>query len=305
MTAANLASVEDKTPSTESRASRFAIPIALLSLYVVWGSTYLAIKLAIESFPPLYMAAARFLIAGVILYVVLRWRGAPAPQPKQWLGSVAVGGLLLAGGNGLVGVAEQHVASGLAAVVIGTVPLWAALFAGIWGRWPSRFELIGLVLGFAGIILLNAGTSLSAHPQDAALLVFAAVAWAFGSMWSRHLPLPHGIMASAAEMLTGGVLLIFEGLITGERIAAMPTSTSLLAILYLIVFGSMIGFVSYSFLLRTVRPALATSYAYVNPAIAVLLGIALAGEHISAAGIAALLIIMTAVVLVIVGRQQR
>ncbi|MGH2441782.1 MAG: drug/metabolite exporter YedA [Chloroflexota bacterium] len=289
----------------QALANRFAVPVALVVLYIVWGSTYLGIRYAIETIPPFLMASIRFLVAGVLLYVLLRARGAPNPSPRQWLSGTIVGVLLLAGGNGLVGFGEQYVASGLAAVLIGTVPLWAALFAGIWGLWPRRLESGGLVVGFLGLAVLNTSSGLHGHPLAAGILIFAAISWAFGSVWSRSLPMPPGMMASATEMLTGGVVLLAMSLVRGERFAHGPSPTSVWALIYLIVFGSFIAFTAYNYLLQHVRPALATSYAYVNPMVAVILGVALVGEKVSASEVVALLIVVTGVGLVIMGRQRQ
>jgi len=257
------------------------IVLALLAVYLIWGSTYLAIRLAIESTPPLLMAGVRFLLAGGILYLLLRIRGETPPSHSQWIGSGGVGVLLIGGGMGGVAFAEQWVASSVTALCIATTPLWISLFAGLWGRWPMRTEWIGLGLGFVGVICLNVGSSLWANPLGAAILLLSPVCWAFGSAWSHHLPLPSGLMASATEMLIGGGFLTLVGLLLGERISGQPTIQSLLAIAYLVVFGSLIAFTAYGYLLRHLRPALATSYAYVNPIIAVGLGVGFAGERIT------------------------
>src|SRR5919201_1767757 len=205
------------TPQTPSpRGSRFSIPLALLAVYVIWGSTYLGIRIAIESLPPFLMAGARFLIAGALLFAFLRLRGAPMPNRTQWLGAAALGCLLLVGGNGGVSFAEKWISSGLAALVVGTVPLWAALFAGLWGRWPTRIEWAGLALGLLGIVLLNLESNIQANPLGAVVLFIAPISWALGSVWSRHLNVPGGLMASASEMLVGGVVCLVLSLALGE-----------------------------------------------------------------------------------------
>jgi drug/metabolite transporter (DMT)-like permease len=284
--------------------SRGKLLIALLSVYFIWGSTYLAIRIALEGFPPFMMAGVRFIIAGGGLYLFLRVRGVPAPDRSQWKGASLVGGFLLVGGNGGVVFAEQSVASGLAALGVATVPLWMVLFAGIWKSRPARLEWAGLFLGFAGIILLNFEGEMRASPAGATALVIAAICWAFGSAWSRHLSLPSGLMASAAEMIAGGVLLLAISFFTGERLDRFPAWHAIGALFYLIVFGSLIGFSAYTYLLSKARPALATSYAYVNPIIAVGLGVMFAGERITAIGITAMLIIITAIGMVILGQKR-
>lgn len=293
-----------KQPGDE-RSKRLAIVLALILLYILWGGTYLGMRIALQSFPPFLLAGVRFLVAGTLLFTFLRARGAALPTRKEWLGAALVGALLLVGGNGGVTFAEQWVASGLAAVAIGAVPLWAALFAGLFGRWPTRFEWCGLVVGFAGLILLNLGHGLtSANPLGALVLLIAPVCWAFGSIISQRVSLPKGLMASAAELLCGGALLTLLGLGSGERITSVPTLPAILAMLFLIAGGSLIAYTAYGYLLSHVRASLATSYAYVNPVVAVCLGVWLAGERISVTGIIAMLIILSGVVLVTLGREN-
>ena len=272
---------------------------AFTALYLVWGSTYLAIRIGVESWPPMLMAGVRFVIAGSLLYGFLRWRGVPAPTWPQWRSAGAIGFLLLSCGNGGVTLAEHAgVASGVAALAVATVPLFTLLF-GLWfGHRNSRLEWAGILLGLAGIALLNLGSNLQASPMGAALLIFAAAAWAFGSVWSKTLPLPQGAMASAAEMLVGGGALLLGSALSGERLTQMPSAAGWGALAYLVVFGSIVAFSSYMYLLKHVRPAAATSYAYVNPVVAVLLGIAFAGEQIGAEEALAMGVIVGAVVLI-------
>lgn len=275
------------------------VPLALLALYLIWGSTFLGMKFAIESFPPFLMAALRFLCAGSLLYMLLRGRGAPHPTLAEWRGAAIVGTLLLAVGNGGVAYAQQTVATGVAAMVIGTVPLWAVLFAGAWGHRPRRGELLGIALGIAGVTLLSATGSLQSSPTGAILLLLAAMAWAFGSIWGKRLPMPQGAMASAAQMLCAGAVLAVTSLASGEHMKGAPSAKALLALGYLIVFGSFVAYSAYLYLLKTVRPALATSYAFVNPVVAVLLGAWLAEEPFVAQDLIALGIILASVLLVL------
>ena len=272
---------------------------AFLALYLVWGSTYLVIRIGVESWPPLMMAGIRFLIAGCLLYGFLRFRGAPAPTFAQWKASAAIGFLLLACGNGGVTLAEHAgIASGIAALAIATMPLFTLLFGLFWGNRTTRLEWAGIILGLIGIGLLNLGSNLQASPYGAALVIFAAAAWAFGSVWSKHLPLPEGPMASGAEMITAGVMLLIASAINGEHLDHMPSAAGWGALAYLIVFGSIVAFSAYMYLLKNVRPAAATSYAYVNPAVAVLLGILFAGETIGPEECLAMAVIISAVVLI-------
>lgn len=298
----NPAIAKDKPLATSG--NRFLILLSLLALYLIWGSTYLAMRIGLYGFPPFLMAGVRFLIAGGILYPLLRLRGAPAPTRAQWMGSAIIGVLLLAGGNGGVVFSEQWVATGLASVGIAAVPLWAALFAGLWGRWPTRVEWFGLGLGFIGVMLLNLGNGMWANPLGAIALLLAAISWALGSIWSRHISLPSGLMASATQMLVGGCVLIIMSFGLRERTPNLAIGQSLWAIVYLVIFGSLVAFSAYGYLLRHVRPALATSYAYVNPMVAVGLGILLAGEHLTLLEIAAIIIILSGVGLVSLGKGR-
>lgn len=277
--------------------SRGGIGLALLAVYVIWGSTYLGIKIGLAGFSPFLLAGIRFTLAGGGLMLALRLRGEPAPTKAQWGGAAIVGALLLGIGNGGVVFAEyKGVSSGLAALGVATVPLWASLFAGVWGEWPYKREWLGIAVGLAGIVCLNLEGGLRASPLGAVALAFAALSWAFGSVWSRRLPLPVGAMAAGAQMLCGGVLLLALGTVTGEHLHGLPPMRPLLAMVYL-VFGAVVGFSAYVYLLPRVRPALATSYAYVNPVIAVMLGALLAGERISVMGLVALVLIIVGVVL--------
>lgn len=272
---------------------------AFLALYLVWGSTYLFIRIGVESWPPMLMAGVRFVIAGSLLYGFLRWRGVPAPTWPQWRAAGAIGFLLLSCGNGGVTLAEHAgVASGVAALAVATVPLFTLVFGLLFGHRNSRLEWAGIVLGLVGIGMLNLGSNLQASPMGAALILFAAAAWAFGSVWSKSLPLPQGAMASAAEMLVGGAALLIGSAVSGERLVQMPTAAGWGALAYLVFFGSILAFSSYMYLLKHVRPAAATSYAYINPAVAVLLGIVFAGEQIGVEECVAMAVIIGAVVLI-------
>ncbi|KAF1011759.1 MAG: putative inner membrane transporter YedA [Pseudomonas fluorescens] len=280
---------------------RFPLPLiaAFFALYVIWGSTYLVIRIGVEYWPPLLLAGIRFVTAGALMYGFLRWRGAPAPTREQWKAAGKIGILLLTFGNGAVSVSEHTgVASGVAALAVATVPLFTLLCGYFWGARNTRLEWAGVVLGILGIAMLNMGSNLQSSPAGAALLLFAAAAWAFGSVWSKHLPLPAGAMASAAEMLIAGVVLLVLSVVSGEHLQSVPPLEGWMALAYLTVFGSIIAFNAYMYLLKHVRPAAATSYAYVNPAVAVLLGIVFVGETIGMEEAIAMLVIISAVVLI-------
>ncbi|PZA08558.1 MULTISPECIES: drug/metabolite exporter YedA [unclassified Meiothermus] len=277
---------------------------ALLALYLIWGSTYLAIVYMVETMPALLATGVRFLVAGGGMFLVLRLRGAPAPTRREWWGAAWVGTLLMGGGMGMVALGESlGVASGLAATIIATMPLWLALFGRLWGEKTRGLEWLGMALGFAGVALLMLEGNLRSNLLGTLLIFLAPVCWAFGSAWSRHMTLPKGMMGSAAEMLVGGGVLVVMGTLLGERFTQLPSLSSLAAWAYLVVFGSVVGYSAYMFLLSRVRPALAGSYAYVNPVVAVLLGVALAAEPITLVTLVALPVILLGVGLVAVARR--
>ncbi len=279
---------------------------AFVALYLIWGSTYLAIRFGVASWPPLLMAGVRFVLAGGMLYGWLRWRGAPAPTAGQWRAAAILGALMLGCGNGGVTVAESLGAtSGVAALMVATMPLFALLLGLLWGQRNSRLEWAGIFLGLFGMGLLNLGSSLQATPLAALLLVAAPAGWALGSVWGRYLQPPTGLMASASQMLAGGALLLLASALAGERLTQWPTATGWLALGYLIVFGSIIAFSSYLYLLKTVRLAAATSYAYVNPVVAVLLGMAFANERVGTVESVAMLLIVGAVALITLPQWRR
>lgn len=275
-----------------------AILLALAAVYVIWGSTYLAIRLVLVDIPPFLQIGSRSLVAALLLFAWLRSRGVPWPDRRGWRAAGIVGVLLIGGGTGGVAVAQQWVGSGLAAVVVATVPLWAALFNGCWGQWPRRAEWAGIGIGFLGVALLALEKDFRAEPRGAVVLLAAAALWAYGSMLSRRLKLPPGASGFAAEMFAGGAVLVIAGLLCGERLRwpLQPSTPWLWG--YLVVFGSIVGFSAYMYLVGRVRPALATSYAYVNPVIAVLLGVGVGGESVSASGYVAMALVLAAVVLI-------
>lgn len=287
---------------------RWKVLAAFAAVYLVWGSTYLAIRYAIETVPPFLMAGVRFTIAGLLLYGWSRWRGAPRPARVHWRSTAIVGGLLLLGGNGGVVWAEQRVPSGIAALIVAIVPVWIALLE--WrapgGKRPGWQVTGGLVAGTVGLGLLamptHANLGAAVDLVGAGVLVFATVSWAFGSILAKHSPLPASpLLATAMEMLMGGGWLILAGVATGElgqvHLAAV-SARSWTALLYLITFGSLVGFTCYVWLLRVGSPTRAATYAYVNPVVAVFLGWAVAGEPISLRTVLAMLVIVGAVVLI-------
>lgn len=281
-----------------SPPSALAVGLALASVYLVWGSTYLAIRVGLEGYPPFLMGSLRFLAASLAFYAFLRWRGHAPPTRAQWKNAAFMGLFMMLLGNGLVNFAEQTVSSGLAAVAVASMPLWAGLFGVLRGQHPSRGEWLGLAIGFLGVVWLNFDGEMQASLGGMLALLAAPIAWAFGSVWSRGRDLPAPFMSTAAQMLCGGVAMGVLGLALGERITEVPPLSATLAVGYLAAFGSIVGFSAYVWLLHHVRPALATSYAYVNPPIAVLLGALLLHERVGADAIGAMAVILAGVVII-------
>jgi drug/metabolite transporter (DMT)-like permease len=286
------------------RGERLLVPLSLALVYVVWGSTYLVLRWGLEGFPPFVMNGIRLVVAGGLLYPIARRRGRAHPTAAEWRNAAFVGAVLFIGGLGLVTVAEDNgVGSGLAASAVAVMPLWAALWSGLFGRWPNRLEWAGLVVGFTGVVLLSREGDFQSSGLGTLLMVLSPFLWAFGSVVSSRLRMPQGLMASAAQMLTGGAVLIVAGLARGERIEEMPGLGPWLALAYLTIFGSLFAYTAYAYLLSHTRPAVATSYAYVNPAVAVALGVTLGNEVIGVWALVGLPIILLGVALV--GLAQR
>ena len=294
--------------------SQFSIIMAFLAVYLIWGSTYLAIMFAVVSIPPFFMAGIRFIIAGIIMFIWSHFRGDEKPTAKQWKESTIVGGLLLLGGNGAVVWAEQYIPSGITALIVTTTPFWMVLID--WfrpeGKKPEFPVVVGIVLGFIGVALLvnpQSFTGISGiYIPGALALTFAAFSWAAGSVYARHAQLPKSqILSTALQLLTGGILLTAFSALSGEMFTvdfSQMTSKSLLSVLYLITFGSIIGYTAYSFLLKNVSPAKVSTYAYVNPVVAVFLGWLIAGEPISGRVILAAGIIISGVAFITVYKNK-
>jgi drug/metabolite transporter (DMT)-like permease len=283
-------------PSASLR-TRQAIALALV--YVIWGSTYLAMRWAVAGLPPLIMAGARFVVAGGVLLAIARARGIAMPTWREWRGAALVGTLFFLGGNGLVAIAERDLGSGIAAVVCATMPLWLALLSAAAGERPGAREWAGLGIGFVGVVVLAGGGDIAANPWATVVLAMSPMAWAVGSFLARRVALPRGMAAAGAEMLSGGVILFAVAFASGERIPTAPPASSVLALLYLIVAGSLLGFTAYSWLLANTRSTVATSYAFVNPALAVVLGAVVGGEAIGVETVAGTCLIVASVALIV------
>ncbi|MDP3777383.1 drug/metabolite exporter YedA [Methylotenera sp.] len=275
------------------------IVLALFCTYFIWGSTYLAIRFGIESFPPFLMGGVRFTVAGIVLFAVMRYLGAAMPSKQEWLGASVVGLLLPALGNGTVCYVQQTVSSSVAALSIATAPIWMAIFSSIWGHKITPKEWLGIAIGLVGIVLLNLGGSFDGDLMSAFLLIFAAASWSFGSVWGKHLAMPEGLMGAACQMLTGGLVLLIVSAYAGESWPAEVSARSWGALLFLIVLGSLIAYSAYQYLLKTVRPLVASSNTFVNPLVAFAVGVWFAAEHVTMTEMIALGVILVGVFLVL------
>jgi drug/metabolite transporter (DMT)-like permease len=284
------------------KAPSLLIP-ALLACYLVWGSTYLAIRFALVSFPPFFQMGSRFLVAGALLMAWVRWRGGAWPSRLQWRNALAVGTLMLGGGMGLTAAATVHIGSGLIATFIAVVPMMVCAWGLLFGKRPSWLEFLGMAVGLAGVALLVRGASFSAAPVGIACITGATLAWSLGSVLSTtRLPLAAGPAGFASEMLCGGAVLMLIALVLGEQPVWPPTALAMGAWVYLVVFGSLVAFSAYLYLLAHASPAVATSYAFVNPLIALFLGVVFASEAVSGGEWIACGVILTGVLLIFRGK---
>jgi drug/metabolite transporter (DMT)-like permease len=299
------------TQDPESRTA-WAVVAAFAAVYLIWGSTYLAIRFAIETLPPFLMAGTRFLVAGALLHAWGRFRGDPPPARAHLAPSLMLGALFLLVGNGGVVWAEQRVPSGLAALLVAVTPAWTVLFEWAHGAGaPSGRTLAGLAAGLAGVGLLVAPSGLGGARLDltgAAACLLSSFSWSLASVRSRALRLPSSpAIASSLQMLAGGGLLLLVGLVTGEtsRVDLAATSArSVLAVVYLILFGSLVAFTAFTWLLRVSTPSRVATCAYVNPVVAVVLGWAFAGERLGLRTVAAAAAIVLGVVLITTSRRN-
>lgn len=277
------------------------VGIALLSVYLIWSSTYYALRMVVREAPPFLTGGTRYLLAGVILLLVARARGLRLPTRKQWRNTALVGTLLFLMGNGFVAFASRELGSGILAIVCAGMPLIGALLSPLIGLRPSVREGVGLLVGFSAVAVLASGGDLSASPLSVGLLLLAPVGWAIGSLLVRRLDVGAPILASGAQMITGGISMLTLSLVVGEPVPALASISgeAWLWFVHLVVFGSLVGFLAYQYLLMNARPAVAMSYAYVNPVLAVILGATVGGEHVSPNALIALALICAAVFLIV------
>lgn len=298
-----------------STTARWRIVVGFLAIYLIWGSTYLAIRFTIETIPPLLSAGIRFLIGGSLLYLWARASGAVAATSSQWRNSGIIGLLLVVGGTGTVTWAEQYVPSGLAALMVAAMPFWMVLIDWLRpnGQKPASSVIAGLVMGFAGIVVLVGPGNLGGAPVStigAVAVLLATLSWASGSIYSRHVDLPQSRLLSVGiQMLVGGATMLAMGAMIGELPQfhiSLFTLKSVAALLYLAIIGSL-AFAAYVWLLKVSTPAKVSTYAFVNPVVAVIVGWAFAGEALSARTVIAAAIIVTAVAVLTLakGRQPK
>lgn len=289
---------------TNQRASLAPVVVlCLAATWVIWGSTYLAIRFALRSFPPFFQMGSRFVVAGAVLLAWMRWRGADWPDRRQWRNALVVGFLLLVSGMGATAYAEQSVPSGLVVVFVAVLPALISLLNLAIGVRPGRMEAAGIAVGFLGVLLLTRGEAFRASPAGLAAISLAVCSWALGSVLSqRAFPLAPGAMGFASEMLAGGLVLLAVSVLAGERPQWPPDGLAAGSWLYLVVFGSLLAFNAYMYLLGHASSGVASSYAFVNPVIALLLGIGLGHESVTANEWLAAGVILTGVVLLLRGR---
>jgi len=295
------------------REPRARILAAFIAVYIVWGSTYLAIRYAVQTIPPFVMVGTRFIVSGVILYAWARWRGSPRPTSAQWKDATVTGALMLCCGNGAVSWAEQRVPSGIASLLVAVVPLWMVLVDWLRprGERPRAVVVVGVIVGLVGLAVLVGPASLSGKGEvdsaGAIVLILGSLAWAAGSVFNRHGSRPDSAaMSTGLQMIGGSIALLLLGVMRGELAQLHVreiSAASWAGWIYLVTFGSLVGFTAYIYLLQTVSPAKASTYAYVNPLVAVLLGWAIAGESVTVRSLGAAAIILAGVAMITISQS--
>ncbi|MBW3667449.1 MAG: drug/metabolite exporter YedA [Actinobacteria bacterium] len=286
--------------------SKLLVLLSLISVYFIWGSTYLALRFGLEGFPPFLLNGLRFILAGALIYPLSRLGGRARPSRHQIWNAFRMGMFLLVGGVGGMALAlEAGIGSGLAATAAGVIPVWSALAAGAFGQWPQRREWVGLALGLAGVVVLVQEGDFRASTIGLVLAVAAPLAWSIGSVWGSSRDMPGGLMSAAIQLAGAGLVMLVIGLALGERIVSVPGVKATLSLAYLVLFGSVVAFTAYVYLLNAVRSSLATSYAYVNPVVAIVLGLTLGDEIVTGPVLIALPLILAAVALVAAEGKMR
>ncbi len=271
---------------------------ALFLLYTTWSSTYLAIRVAVKTIPPLAMTSIRFIAAGGLMLLIAFLRREKNPSLKEWAAGSLVGVILFLGANVLLCYAEQSVSSGISAVAVSSGAIWICLFSGFFGRWPTKMEWAGIALGFAGIAILATGREMSGNILGTILLILSSMVWAFGSVLSTRLPVPKGFMGSGVEMSAGGIASLIVVIVTGQGLHFNPSRESVIALIYLVIIGAMVGFSAFMYVFQNARPALASSYSYVNTIGAVILGAVILKEQVGSREIVAMIVVVAGVIVI-------
>lgn len=298
--------VSTSATSQPTRKLSTLVLACLLATWVVWGSTYLAIKFALISLPPFIQMGSRFIVAGALLLAWMKWRGAKMPTFIEWRNALVVGTLMLGFGMGGVAYSEQTVASGLVVSFIAVQPMWQALLQSVWKVYPTKFEIVGIVVGAIGVSMLVQGQGFGASTQGLIAITLAIICWGLGSVLSQRVtPLAKGATGFASEMLMGGVVLLGMSAIAGESIKTPLDSKAVIAWVYLVVFGSLVAFNAYMVLLEKASPALATSYSFVNPIIALALGVWFGNEVITQWEWVSAVVIVLGVVMIVFANLRK
>jgi drug/metabolite transporter (DMT)-like permease len=293
-----------ESPAATDAPPSSRILLALLAVYVLWGSTYFFIAIAVRTLPPFLMAGARFIVAGGVLYAILRLRGVAAPAPREWRNALVSGLLLFGGGNGFVVLAERTMPSGLTSLVIASTPIVAVLMSLAFGERPRPLEWLGVTIGLAAVTWLCSEGSIAGMLRVSPILLLAPISWTLGSFASKTLKVSAGPMGAATQMLAGGAAMIPLAFALGEHVPAELEWRGVAAWAYLVVFGSLVAFTCYAYLLRNTRSSLALSYAYVNPLVAVVLGTVLGGERLPVRALGAGAAVLGSVCLISMGGKK-
>lgn len=279
-------------------SKKWLLMTALFLLYTTWSSTYLAIRVAVETIPPFAMTTIRFIAAGGLMILLAFVMKEKWPPLKEIGGAALVGVILFLGANVLLCYAEQSVSSGISAVAVSSGAFWICLFSGFFGRWPTKMEWAGIILGFIGIIILATGQEMKGNMAGTAMLIISSMLWAFGSVLSRQVPVPKGFMGSGLEMLFGGLASFVVLFFIKDGFNFKASNESIYALIYLITIGAMVGFSAFMYVFQNARPALASSYSYVNTVGAVILGVVILKEKMDAREVLAMLVVVAAVAVI-------
>jgi drug/metabolite transporter (DMT)-like permease len=284
----------------DKKKKNLLLVAAIILLYITWSSTYLAIRIAVRTISPLTMTAMRFIAAGFFMYIIAVLAGEKQPTKKELFGGAIVGIILFLVSNVMLCYAEENIGSGLSAVAVSSGAFWICLISGFFGKWPRKIEWLGIMIGFAGIVILATGGEMRGSIAATIILLLSSIAWAFGSVLSKNIAVPKNFMGNAVEMLAGGIGSLATIYATGGRLNFHPSTESLWALIYLITIGSMVGFSAFMYVFQNARAALASSYSYVNTIGAVILGVFVLNEKINGIELTAIAVVVSAVVIIVI-----